>query len=85
MMRHKIGTQSDRKSQKWESSPWNLHTIHKYGSTLHRNIIYLTPVLKEPPIKNGGGGGEDGLKKLYIKKHEYPSPWMAMGLFMQFH
>ncbi len=34
MMRHKMGTQSDRKSQKWGSSARTLPTIPKYGRTL---------------------------------------------------
>ncbi len=34
MMRHKIETQMDRKSQKWGSSPQYLSTMPKYGSTL---------------------------------------------------
>ncbi len=33
VLRYKIGTQSDRKSQKWGSSPRNLPTMPKYGST----------------------------------------------------
>ncbi len=32
-LRHKIGTQLDKNSQKWGSSLWNLPTIPKYGST----------------------------------------------------
>ncbi len=35
MIRHKIGTQSDRKSQKQLPSPQNLSAMQRYGSTLH--------------------------------------------------
>ncbi len=36
MVRHKIETQSNRKAQKQGSSPHNLPTMPKYGSTLPR-------------------------------------------------
>ncbi len=39
MMRHKIGTQSDKKSQKWWSSPQNFPTVAKNRSTPHSNDV----------------------------------------------
>ncbi len=46
----KIGTQSDWKSQKWGSSPWNFSTMFKYGST-HSGVQHHPRCEKlEPPM-----------------------------------
>ncbi len=42
MLRYKIETQLDCKYQKWGSSPWNLPSMPKYGSTHPWNRIYYS-------------------------------------------